>query len=102
MAVIAIIAARNMCCMLAGCRGAVVARAAGSQYLRMVDRYGRFESSRAMTVCANIGSLQVGRAFAGCCCTVVATHTISSDASMIEYRGKPCAHRMAVIALITG
>ena len=101
-AVIAIIATRNVRCMLAGCRSAVVARAAGSEYLRMVDGYGGFESGRAMAVLADIGRLYVGRAFAGCCSTVVAAHAVSSDACVIKYGGKPRAHGMAIVALIVG
>lgn len=102
MAVIAIITACYMRRMLAGRRGAVVTGTACSQDLGVVDRYGRLESGRVVAVFADIGGLNVGRAFASCCRTVVAAHAISDDASMIKYGGKPCAHGMAVVTLVVG
>ena len=101
-AVVAIIAARYMRRMLAGCRGAVVARATGPQYLRMVDGYHRFEGGRAVAVFTDIGGLYVGRALAGCCRTVMAAHAIVSDACVIKNRWLPCAYGMAVVAFIIG
>ena len=88
--------------MLAGCSGAVVTGTACSKDLRVIDRHSWLESSRAVAVLANIGGLHVGRAFAGCCCAVVAARAISGDACVIKYGWQPCAYGMAVVALIVG
>lgn len=62
MAIIAVIAARYMCRVLAGRNGTIMTRAAGAQNLSMIDACGGLESDRAMAVLTNIRGLHVQRA----------------------------------------
>ena len=64
MAVVAVVAARNVGRMLAGRRGAVVARAAGSKNLRVIDHIRRREHVRIVAILANISCLDMCRALA--------------------------------------
>jgi len=84
MAVIAIIAARNMCCMLAGGRDAVVARAAGTDDLGMVNGKNGPKHVGVVAVLADVCGLNVRRALAGCLDTVVAINTVAGNVYMIE------------------
>jgi len=62
MAVITIIAAADMRCMLAGCNNTIMARAAGTNDLRVVDSDGRLKSHCTVAVLADICCLHVNRA----------------------------------------
>jgi hypothetical protein len=53
-AVVAIIAARDVVLIFAGCRHAIMAGAAGAQHLRMVNRVGRHKRIGIVTVFAHI------------------------------------------------
>jgi len=71
MAVITIITARDMRWVLACCCSAVVARAAGTQNLRMVDGIGRRKYVCVVTILTNVACLYVRRTLADGINTVV-------------------------------
>ena len=83
-AVIAIRAARNMLCILSGRSYAVMAGAAGTQHLRMVDCVNRHPDIRVMAVFTDIGRLNMREALAGGFDTVVTTGTVAGDSYVIE------------------
>lgn len=100
--VIAISAACNVRRVLASCRDAVVAGAAGTEHLRVIDGNGWLKCGRAVAVFANIRRLYVRGALACGCCTVVAAHAVSSDARVIEHGRHPRGYVVAVVTLIVG
>ena len=102
MAVIAICAAANVSRMLAGRRHAVMAGAACTQNLRVIDRDDGNERNRAMTVFADVGRLHVCRAFASPGSAVMATDAISENAGVVEIRREPASRIVTIFALIPG
>jgi len=82
--VIAIRAARNMLCILAGRDYAVMTGAAATQYLGVVNGVNRRPDIRVMAIFADIGRLNMRKILAGGFDTVVATDTIADDACVIE------------------
>jgi len=100
MAVIAIVTTCYVCRMLACCRGAVMARPAGAQDLRMVDSVCGREDIRVVTIFTNVACLYMRRAFANRINTVMAAGTIVEDAEVVESRRPPGNSRMAIIASI--
>ena len=71
MAIVTIVAARDMCWMFAGCCSSVVARTASTQDLGVVDGIGRREYIRVVTIPTNVGCLYVRRTLADGINTVV-------------------------------
>ena len=87
MTVIAISAACNVCRVLACGYYAVMAGAAGTEYLCMVYRINRHPDIRVMAVFTNISRLNVRQVLAGGFDAVVATDAIANDACMIKIGG---------------
>ena len=87
MTVIAIGATGNVCRVLACGYYAVVAGAAGTEYLCMVYRVNRHPDIRVMAVFTNIGRLNVREIFAGGFDAIVATDAVANDACVIEIGG---------------
>ena len=87
MTVIAIGATCNVCRVFACRYYAVMAGAAGSEYLCMVYRVNGHPDIRVMAVFTNISRLNVRQVFAGGLNAVVATDAIANDACMIEIGG---------------
>ena len=100
MAVVAIIAAGDMRRVLARRNNAIVAGAAGSNNLGVVDRESWNPDIGVMAVLANFCSQNVRRVFAGRFDTVVTARAIAGDADVIEIRRQPTGRRMAVIAIV--
>ncbi len=75
--------------VLAGCRDAIMAGAATAQNLRVVDCICGRERIGVMAVFADIGGLDVRRAFTGGLGTVVAADAVSGDVGVVEGRGHP-------------
>ena len=87
MAVVAIIAARNVIDIFA-CRDvAVVTGAATAEYLRVIYRKRRNPDSRVVAVFANIGRQRVGWSLASRRAAIVTIDAAAGDAGMIEIRG---------------
>ena len=101
MAIVAVVAAANVCGMLTSCRDAIVTRAASPHYLRVVDRKDRGPHSRRMTVLAKIACLYMQQVFARGFNTVVATLAVVGDAYVIKVCRSPSCCCVAVIACIT-
>ncbi len=92
MAVITIVAARDMRWMFASRRRAVVARTASTDDLCVVDSIGRSEHICIVTIFANVGCLYMRRSLADRFNAVVATGTIIDDTKVVEVRWPP-THR---------
>ncbi len=84
MTVVAISAAGNVCCVLACGNYSVVAGAAGTNYLCMVNRENRCPDIRVMAVLADVSRLDVSEIFAGGLDAVMAADAIANDAGVIE------------------
>ncbi len=84
MAVVTIVAASDMCRILAACNNTIMAVAAGSDNLGVVDREYRCPDIRRVAVFADIRGLNVGWRFAGGLDAVVAAHAIAGNTDMIE------------------
>lgn len=78
-AVVTIVATRNMGLVLAGRRHAIVATATVPKYLRVVDREYRRENAGRMAVFAHVGRLYVRLVLANRNRTVVAADTITGS-----------------------
>jgi len=99
-AVVAVIAAINVCRVLASCRDAVMAGAANAHNLRVVDsEYGR-EHICVVTVLAHVGRLNVRRTFARGFRAVVAVDAVTGDVDVIEVSGQPAGGRVTVVASV--
>ena len=99
-AIVTIVAAGYMICILAGCRRAVVTRSAAADHLRVVDSHHRRKACRAVTIFANITGLYVCRTLADATGSVVAAHAITDNTDMIESCRYPCSRVVTGIALI--
>ena len=86
-AVIAVIAARDMRRVFAGRNCAVMTGAAGTNDLGVVDEVRRYPDVRGMAVFAHIGRLDVRQVLARSVGAVVATDAIANDACMIKIGG---------------
>ena len=87
MTVIAISATCNVCRVLACSYYAVMAGAAGTEYLCMVYRVNGHPDIRVMAVFTDISRLNVREVLAGGFDAVVATDAIANDTCMIEIGG---------------
>ncbi len=72
MTVVAVVAARNMRRVLASCIRAIVAGAATSKYLRVIDSHDGYKRNRVVAIFTDICCSNVGWPPAGCLRTVVA------------------------------
>ena len=86
--------------VFAGCGHAVVARAAGAEDLRMVNREDGLPDVRAMAVFTDVTGLDVRLIFAGCGHAVVAGAAGASKVYVIEIRRQPGNRRVAVVACV--
>ncbi len=101
MAIVAIVATRNMRRMFTSGDGAIVARAAGPQYLGVIHRRDRSPDICIVAVLADIRRLDMRQGLAGSSTAVMAADAISNDADVIEVRRPPCHSRMTVVADVT-
>lgn len=76
-----------MCGVFAGGRNAIVARAAGTDNLSMVDGVGRYPRIRGMAIFTNVAGLNVYRTLSGSVYAVVTTRAITGDIDVIEVCG---------------
>ena len=86
MAVITGIATGDVRCMLAGRNRAIVAGAASTDHLGVIDTNHGLPQVSAVTVFADGGRLDVSRALAGGLDTVMAAGTVTGDIDMIKIR----------------
>jgi hypothetical protein len=100
MAVIAIVAARNMSRVFANGRNAIVAGIAGAGNLRVVDNVHRHPDIGRMAVFADICGLYVGRVLARRVCAIVTAGAIARDVHVIEIRRQPADCGMTVVTII--
>lgn len=89
MAVVAIIAAGDMCWVLAGCDNAVVARAASTDNLGVIHGVCWHPDIGIVAVFANLRCQNMRRVFASYLYAVVAACAIAGDTNVIEIRGQP-------------
>ena len=97
-AVVAVVAAGDVCWMLAGGGNAVVAGAARTQDLGMVDDYHRREYIGGMAVFTDIRRQGVCRILARCVRAVVTVYAIAGDRRVVEGRRQPASCSVAVVA----
>lgn len=99
-AIVAVVAARNVCRVFANCRNAIMTGTAGAEYLGVVHRESRLEADGIVTVFTHIGGLYVHRALARSRYAVVAADAVVNDPVVVEYGRNPGCRIVAVIALI--
>jgi len=97
-AVIAGIAASDMCQSFARGRKTIMARAAGADHLSVIDRHDGCEYVRPMAVLANVRRVHVCRVLAGRFGAVMATKTIAADIDMVKVCWQPAERAVAVVA----
>ena len=100
MAIIAVIAARDMPGILAVRNSAVMAGHARSQHLRVIHPVGRFPEDVVVAVFAHVGCRNVHRALTGGVYAVMATNAVAGDVHVVEVRRYPRDSRMTVIAIV--
>ncbi len=100
MTVVASVAARDMCRILAGCYEAVMTRPTATHDLRMVYGVHRRKHVAVMAVFTDVGGLNMCWILASRVRAVVAAHTIASDIDVIEVRRYPTRGRMTVVAVV--
>jgi len=100
MAVITIIATRQVCEILAERCDAVMTRAASAKYLRVIDSNYRRPYVRVVAIFTNIAAQDMCGALAGCFRAVVAADAIAGDIHVIEVGRQPANGRMAVVAIV--
>lgn len=83
-AVVAIIATRDMCGMFAGGRDAIVAGTTRSDDLGVIHGECRNPGIRRMAILANIGGLNVRCIFTGRIGTIVATKTVTRNVYVVK------------------
>ena len=98
MAVVAGIAAGDVCWMFTRRGDAVMAGAAGAYHLSVIDGKRGRPDTRRVAVLADISRLYMCRGLAGGLCAIVAAHAIASDIDVVEGGRQPRNRRMAVVA----
>ena len=98
--VIAIIAARYVRRMLAGCGRSVVAGTACANDLCVVHLVSGYECHVVVTILANIAGLDMGRVLARGIRAVMTAEAVVENIRVIESGGYPAHRRMAVIAVV--
>ena len=100
MAVIAVVATRNMSRVLARSRCAIVAGAAGTDNLRVVDSECRQPGIRCMAIFADIRCLNVILVLAGRVDAVVTAYAVAGDIDVVKIRRQPARGRVAIFAVV--
>ena len=100
MAVIAVIAARNMFRILSERDRAVMAGSASSNDLGVIDGHDRLKESNAVAILANVSRRNMILSFTRSTGSIVATSTIIRNACVVKRCRQPCACRMAIIAVV--
>jgi len=85
-AILAVVAAGNVGCILPGRDHAIVTGTAGADHLCVVNRIDRCPDIRIVAILANIRRLDVREIFAGRFDAIVTAEAVSGDADMIEVR----------------
>ena len=98
MTVIAVVAAGNMCRMLAGGSNAVVARTTGTENLGVIDNHHGREHIGGVAVFTDIGRQWVSRILASCVRAVMAVYAIAGDRRVVEECRQPASRSVTVIA----
>ena len=99
-AVVAVIAARDMLRMFAGRYRSVVAGAAGADYLGVVDRDDRRPDRVGVAILTDAGRVDVRRRLAGRRQAIVTARACVDDIRVIEIHRRPADRRVAVVAAI--
>ena len=84
MTVVAIRAAADVRCMFAGRGDAVMAGTAGADDLCVIDGNRRFKQRRAVAVLTDVAGLNMRRALARGCSTVVTADAVVGNAGVIK------------------
>lgn len=100
MAYVALGRRRQMACLLAGCDRAVVAAAAVSDHLRMIDREHGRKRDDGVTVLANVARADVVCLLAERINVVVTAHAITGNVVVVEVGRQPAVRRVAVLACV--
>ncbi len=98
MAVVTGRATRNVVRIFSGRYDAVMARAARTDYLGMVNRVGRHPGIGVVAIFTDVRGLDVVEVLAGRFRSVVAAGAITSNAYMVKVGWQPAGRRMAVVA----
>ena len=99
-AVLAVVATRYVCCILAGCRNAIVAGAAGSHYLAVIDHQYGLPERRIVAILTYFGRENMCWIFPGRVDPIVAVAAVADDCRVIEISRQPGDGRVAVVAVI--
>ena len=99
-AVITVFATRYVRRVLAGCCVAIVAGAAGPEYLGVVDRVSRRKCYVVVTVLAYIARVDMRGVLSRCLHAIVTIDAVSGDVCVVEIGGRPCKRRVAVAAVV--
>lgn len=83
-AIIAVIAARDMRRMLADCDNTIVAGATGTDHLGVINSEHGRENIRVVTIFTNVTGLNMSRVFSGGVNAVVTVDAVADDIYMIE------------------
>ena len=99
-AIVAVIAARDMPRVLAVRDRAVVAGDAGTEYLCVIDSIGGLPEDIVVAVFTHVRRGHVRRTLAGLVNAVVAANTVARDVHVVEVGRYPGHRRVAVIAVV--
>ena len=100
MAVVAVVATRNMYCMLPGRSSSVMTGSTGSEDMCVVKRSCRIKSECAVAVFADVACLNMCRALARGSVAIVARNAIAVITGVIKSCRQPARRAVAVVALI--
>lgn len=89
MAIVAGIAARDMCWMFACRNDAIMAAVAGADDLRVVNGEDRCKDVGVVAILTNIAGLDVCQILANGVHTVMAVNTLACDVQMVEVGRQP-------------
>ena len=101
MAVLTIVATRNMRRMFSCRCNAIVARVTCTNHLGVIDRKHRREHVGAMAILANVTGIDVRWRLADCFDAIVAVKASAGNVSVIKVCRNPARARVAVIARVT-
>lgn len=99
-AVVAGVATGDVCRGFAGRNISIVTGIASTDYLGVVDRYGRRPKVDAVTILTNQRGLNVRDMFAGRVRAVMAVGAVTGDAGVIKIGRRPGDSRVAIVAVI--
>lgn len=100
MAIVAVVAARYVCWMLANRCDTVMARSTRANNLGMVHGVGRYPNVRGVAVFADIAGLNMCRRFAGGVRAIMAVNAIAGNVDVIEVGREPSCCGVAVFAVV--